>query len=73
MILYDGAKTEVMVGSAYSEEFKVKLGVHQGYVLSPLLFAIVVNVISEKMQQGVWLMNHCTQMTLFSRAKPWNT
>ena len=36
-----------MVGSAYSEEFKVKVGVHQGYVLSPLLFAIVVDVITE--------------------------
>ena len=27
--LYDGAKTRVRVGSAYSEEFKVKVGVHQ--------------------------------------------
>ena len=31
----------------YSEEFKVKDGVHQGSVLSPLLFAIVVEVITE--------------------------
>ena len=47
MSLYDGAKTRVKVGSAYSEEFKVKVGVHQGSVLSPLLFAIVVDVITE--------------------------
>ena len=39
--LYDDAKTRVGVGSANSEEFQVKVGVHQGYVLSPLLFAIV--------------------------------
>ena len=37
MSLYDGAKTRVRVGSAYSEEFEVKAGVHQGSVMSPLL------------------------------------
>ena len=47
MSLYDGAKTRVRVGSAYSEEFKVKVGVHQGSVLSPLLFAIVVDIGAE--------------------------
>ena len=40
MRLYDGAKMRVRVGSAYSEKFEVKVGVHQGSVLSPLLFAI---------------------------------
>ena len=47
MSLYDSAKTRVRVGSAYSEEFEVKVGVHQESVLSPLLFAIVVDVITE--------------------------
>ena len=53
MSLYDGAKTRVRVGSAYSEEFEVKVGVHQGSVLSPLLFAIVANVITENARRGV--------------------
>ena len=46
------------MGSAYSEEFKVKVDVHQGSVLSPLLFAIVVDVITENARRGVvneWL------------------
>ena len=47
--LYDGAKTRVRVGSAYSEEFEVKGGEHQGTVLSPLLFAIMV----ENARRGV--------------------
>ena len=47
MSLYDGAKTRVRVGSAYLEEFDGKVGVHQGSALSPLLFAIVVDVITK--------------------------
>ena len=53
MTLYDGAKTRVRVGSAYSEEFEIKVGVHQGSVLSPLLFAIVVDIITENARRGV--------------------
>ena len=51
--LYNGAKIRVRVGSAYSKEFKVKVGVHQGSVLSPLLLALVVNVITENARRGV--------------------
>ena len=53
MSLYDGAKTGVRAGFAYPEEFEVKVGVHQGSVLSPLLFAIVVDVITENARRGV--------------------
>ena len=53
MSLYDGAKTRVRVGSAYSEEFKVKVGVHQESMLSPLLFAIVVDIITENAKRSV--------------------
>ena len=45
--LYDGAKTGVMLGSAYLEEFEVKVGVHQEFLLSPLLFPTVVDVSTE--------------------------
>ena len=36
MSLYDGAKTRVRMKSVYSEEFEVKIGVHQKSVLSRL-------------------------------------
>ena len=53
MSLCDGAKTRVRVGCAYSEEFEVKVSVHQESVLSPILFAIVVYVITENARRGV--------------------
>ena len=47
MSLCEGAKTRVRVGQEFAEEFDVKVGVHQGSVLSPLVFAIVVDVVTE--------------------------
>ena len=47
MSLYEGVKTRVRVGLELSEEFQVKVGVHQGSVWSPLLFAIVVDMVPE--------------------------
>ena len=36
--MYSNARSCVHVGEGYTEEFEVKVGVHQGSVLSPLLF-----------------------------------
>ena len=41
------------VGEGYSEEFEVKVGVHQGSVLSPLLFIIVLEALSREFRCGV--------------------
>ena len=43
----------VRVGSAYSEEFEVKVSVHQASVLSLLVFAIVVDIITKNARRGV--------------------
>ena len=53
MSLYEGAKTRVRLGLELSEEFEVKVGVHQGSVLSPLVFAIVVDVVTENVRNGL--------------------
>ena len=44
--MYSNVKSRVRVGEGYSEEFEVKVGVHQGFVLSPLLFIIVHEALS---------------------------
>ena len=35
-----------------SQELEVKVGVHQGSVLSPLVFVIVVDVVTESVRSG---------------------
>ena len=53
MSLYKSPKTRVKVGIELSEEFEVKVGVHQGSMLSPLVFAIVVDVVTENVRIGL--------------------
>ena len=52
MKLYEGAKTRVRVDSVLSEEFEVNVGMYQGSVLSPFLFAVVVDVVTEFVREG---------------------
>ena len=44
--MYVNGQSDVCVGEGYSEEFEVKASIHQGSVLSPLLFIIVLEVLS---------------------------
>ena len=53
MSLYEGSRTKVRVGSGTLDEFGVRVGVHQGSVLSPLIFAIVVDVLTEHAREGL--------------------
>ena len=67
MSLYDGAKTRVRVGSAYLEEFEVKVGVHQRSVLLPLLFAIVADVITENARGVVNELLYADDLVIMSK------
>ena len=51
--MYENAWSRVSVIEGYIEEFEVKVGVHQGSVLSPLLFVIVLEVLSPESRSGV--------------------
>ena len=47
MSLHDGAKTRVRVDTETSEELEVNVWMHQGSLLSPFLFALVVDAANE--------------------------
>jgi len=55
MSMYTGAKTVVRTVYGNSSGFEVKVGMHQGSALSPLLFVIVMESISREVKNGLTL------------------
>ena len=45
-------KTAVSVDAELSSSFSVKVGVHEGCALSPLLFIVVMDVLTEDVRDG---------------------
>ena len=55
MAMYEGAQTVVRTTEGDSKAFNVKVGLHQGSVLSLLLFVIVMEMISRELRAGFHL------------------
>ena len=53
MALYTEGYTVVRTHTGLSESFEVKVGLHQGSVLSPLLFATVMDIVSSEARSGL--------------------
>ena len=51
--MYEGVTTAVRTKYGESDSFEVKVGVHQGSVLSPLLFIIVLEALSKEFSVGL--------------------
>ena len=51
--MYANARSRVRVNVQLSEEFPVNVGVHQGSVLSPLLFILVLEALSRDFRIGI--------------------
>ena len=62
MALYTEACIIVKTDVGLSESFDVKVGLHQGSVLSPLLFAVVMDVVSSEAKR-ICLPSCCMRMT----------
>ena len=50
--MYWHAKSKIRINNSFSEAFDVKVGVHQGSVLSPFLFVIVLEALSRDFSTG---------------------
>ncbi len=53
MAMYAGTKTRVKCGVGHSDWFEIKVGVHQGSILSPLLFIIVLEETTKSFRVGL--------------------
>ena len=67
MTLFKDARTVVRSSAGDSNEFDVKVGLHQGSVLSPVLFTIVMDVISRKARVGLpWELLYADNLVLIA-------
>ena len=63
--MYENARSRVRVNDAYSNNVNVKVGVHQGSVLSPLLFIIVLEALSREFRTGCpWEMFYADDLVI---------
>ena len=51
-IMYQNARSRMMINNSDSDMFKIQIGVHQGSVLGPLLFIIVLEALSKEFRTG---------------------
>ena len=50
--MYAGCKTSVMTSAGKTKEIEIEVGLHQGSALSPLLSVIIIDVITEEIEEG---------------------
>ena len=49
--MYEGASTSVRTHDRTTEDFPITIGLHQGSTLSPYLFTLVLDVLTEHIQE----------------------
>ena len=69
-LMYDGVQTAVKTSQGVGDEFEVRVGVHQGSVLSPLLFTIVLEAISKQSRDGLpWEILYADDLVLMAESE----
>ena len=66
--MYKNVQSCVRVCKGLSDEFEVKFGVHQGFVLSPLLFIIVLDALSRDIKRFQLTWNRAS-LSAFTRKR----
>ncbi|GKB79393.1 retrovirus-related pol polyprotein LINE-1 [Tanacetum coccineum] len=67
--MYDGAKTRVRTSIGNTQFFLVEVGLHQGSVISPYLFALILDELSIGIQEDIlWCLIFADDITLVSES-----
>ncbi|KAK3548972.1 hypothetical protein QTP70_022655 [Hemibagrus guttatus] len=68
--MYERSRTVVRCAVGQTEEFKVEVGLHQRSALSPFLFAIVMDQLSEEVrQESPWTMMFADDIVICSKSR----
>ncbi|KAK3545731.1 hypothetical protein QTP70_011343 [Hemibagrus guttatus] len=68
--MYERSRTVVRCAVGQTEEFNVEVGLHQGSALSPFLFAIVMDQLSEEVrQESPWTMMFADDIVTCSESR----
>ncbi|KAK3527092.1 hypothetical protein QTP86_010832 [Hemibagrus guttatus] len=67
--MYERSRTMVRCAVGQTEEFNVEVGLHQGSALSPFLFAIVMDQLSEDRQESPWTMMFADDIVICSESR----
>ncbi|KAK3510717.1 hypothetical protein QTP70_015983, partial [Hemibagrus guttatus] len=68
--MYERSRTVVKCAVGQTEEFKVEVGLHQGSALSPFLFAMVMDQLSEEVrQESPWTMMFADDIVICSESR----
>ena len=63
--MYWHGKSKVWINNSFSKDFDVKVGIHQGSVLSPFLFVIVLDTLSRDFSTGApWELLYAENLVL---------
>ena len=67
--MYKEVRSRVRVGDEYRNSFDVRVGVHQGFVLSPLLFVIVLEALSRELRTGcLWKISYADDLMVSAQS-----
>ncbi len=50
--MYVGCKTSIMTSAGNTKGVEIEVGLHQGSAISPLLFVIIIDMITEDIEEG---------------------
>ena len=69
MALYVNTKSRVKTGAGTSEEFEIRVGVHQGSALSPMLFVLVMEEATKEERRDLWELLYADDLVITAETR----